>query len=152
MSGSEDHLSRTPAGVPADPRPLRPFVVASAGPVAVSSVTVLSAPVLAQSDAGLAHVRAGGLIAGGVALLVCIAVGLWTRRACSRGGTAFLAPMAGGFVLKLAVLAAGTVLLAGPLSNLGDHVAFALSFAAGAFAFQIIFTPSFQRALKTTAA
>ncbi|MAE76476.1 MAG: hypothetical protein CMJ85_06385 [Planctomycetes bacterium] len=122
------------------------FVVASIGAVVTSLVGVLVAPEL--SGGAAAALQRGCLIAGATALLVGVLVGVWTMRSCQRGGSSFLAPMAGGFLVKLVVLAGGTVLLAGPLAELGNHIAFAVCFALAAMAFQLLFTPALQRALN----
>ena len=162
-----NHATRTGAGVrrspsnahqpaamatPSTRKSLLPaFAIACIGPIAVSVAVLGLAPYLAESDAGARALRNGGLLAAAAALLVCLAIGVWMTRACGRGGSAFLGPLAGGFLVKLAVLGLGTVLLAGPLSGLGNHIAFALAFAAAAFAFQTLFTPALSRALRAAA-
>jgi hypothetical protein len=122
------------------------LLAACAGPLVVVGLLLLLVPRLTESDARQALLRDGGLLGIAAGTLLSLGLGVWMIGACRRGGSAFLAPMALGFLAKLAVLAGGTWLLYRPLRDLGSHVAFALCFVVSVLAFQAIFTPVLGRA------
>jgi hypothetical protein len=110
----------------------------------VAALMMAIGPLAAGATVTPSAIRSGGLLGVVSAILVCVGLGIWTSWAVERGGTAFLAPLAGGFLIKLVVLAAGTVLLWGPLRELGNHDAFALCFAACGMAFWLPFVRSLR--------
>lgn len=139
---------RPPAETAPTPFPVHAFLVGAAGPVVVLVLAIVLPQFFAKGDAAAAALRSGGTFGVAAAVVVSIAVGLWMTRACQAGGSAFLKPLAGGFLVKLVVLAAGTLLVRGPLRVLGNHVAFALAFVAAAFGFQMLFIRVLNRVVQ----
>ena len=145
LAARQDRLRRV------SPRPA--LWIACILPVVVIVLVTMLGPGFAP-EADPARIRLGGQVGALLGLVVAYATALWVVR-CSRPEakpTAFLQPVALGFLLKLFLLGVGTVLFAKPLSAHGSHEAFAIAFAASAFGyqllFQLIFDAARQRALK----
>ena len=81
-----------------------------------------------------------GALAGG---LTAFGIGSWTAYACRRAGSAFLAPMAFGFLAKVCVLSLGTLAFYLSLAR-GSHLAFAVAFVFSAVGWQLVFAPSLR--------
>jgi hypothetical protein len=122
------------------------LLAACAGPLVIAGLLLAIVPALTENDSGRSLLRAGGLLGVAAATLLSLVLAAWMLGACRRGGSAFLAPMAIGFLAKLAVLAGGTWLFYQPLRGLGSHVTFAVCFAVSVLAFQAVFTPVLGRA------
>lgn len=135
-SPHEDSPAQTPPGARSG---RRPYLLASLAPLVVVVVGYFLMPAFAGDEARIQALRRGVAIGGLTGWVLALGVGLWTHRAVGKGGAAFLAPMAGGFLAKLFVLGIGTLLLAGPLSRSGDPISFALCFVATVFGFQLLF-------------
>jgi len=123
-------------------------VFGAIGPLAVIGVLLIAAPRLAGRRSEQALVS-GGLIGVAAAVVLSVLLGLWTLRVLRRTtGSAFLGPVAIGFLTKLAVLAGGALLLYGPLQTLGSFEAYALCFVAAVFSYQLLFLPVLEKAVR----
>ena len=109
---------------------------------------LLAAPKLAGRRTQEALV-AGGIIGVVAALVLSIALGLWTLRTLREArGSSFLGPVAFGFLAKLVILGAGAGLLYGPWKSFGSFEAYAMCFVASVFGYQLLFLPTLGRAVK----
>lgn len=128
--------------------------VATVMPVAVAGGLLAFAPGADAPPEASSRVLTGGGIGTGLGWLLGTALALWVVRASRPGAkpTAFLHPVALGFLAKLFVLGVGTVLFAAPLAAYGSHEAFAICFAASSFGYQLLFQLVYggmrQRALR----
>ena len=128
--------------------PLPAFALGAVGPLIVFGLLLLAAPKLGGRRSEDALV-AGGTIGTVAGLLLSIALGLWPLRTLREArGSAFLGPMAIGFLAKLVILGVGTGLLYGPWKSLGSFEAYALCFVAAVFSYQLVFLPTLGRAVK----
>ncbi|MCA8971429.1 MAG: hypothetical protein KDC95_16670 [Planctomycetes bacterium] len=124
--------------------PARAIVLASAVPIVIAVATWFLAPTMADDPEATPALRMGGLIGAGCGLVVALLVGVWTYRACQQKGSAFLAPLAFGFLLKAAGLALGTWLVYTQIGR-GAHIVFAFAFVAAVFGFGLVATPRISR-------
>ena len=127
------------------------WALACAAPALVFVSGYFTASYFAEGDAAIRRIQVGVAVGAVLGLLVSFGNAAWMLRACKRGGSSFLAPMAFGFLGKLVLLAAGTLLFWKPLAEQGHHLAFALAFVSAAFAFQLVITPSVAGATKNPA-
>lgn len=136
-------VAARPAGT-AFYNPRRALAFASLVPVAVAVGAYFLAPIFARDEAGIPALQLGGALGALLGLIVALALGLWTWASCKRPGSAFLAPVAMGFLAKAITLAAGTFLLWRTVGQ-GSHLAYAFAFVAAAFGWSLVFTPSLLR-------
>ncbi len=127
-----------------DDQALRALRFASLLPIGVAAVAFLAAPLMTKDSEAITPLRIAGLIGAGTGLVIAFLLGLWTASACRRGGSAFLAPLAFGFLVKAFVLGVGTWLAYEHVGQ-GTHIVFASCFAFSAFGFSMIATPRITR-------
>lgn len=132
------------SGNPNASNPARALLLASLVPIALAVATWFLTPSMAEDPEAIPALRRGGLIGAGGGLVVALLVGVWTYRACRHKGSAFLAPLAFGFLLKAAGLALGTWLVYTQVGR-GAHIVFAFAFVAAVFGFGLVATPRISR-------